>query len=69
MNNLFKNINLINIMNIDNIITILVNKYKLKKYEKDINIYNYIYTISNIMKEYIIDNINQFIFDDNYLKY
>ena len=55
-------------MNIDKIINILITKYKLKKYEnnKNINIYNYIFTISNIMKEYIIDNINQFIFDDNY---
>ena len=68
MNNLFKNINLIDIMNLDNIIILLVNKYKLKKYEKNINIYNYIYTIFNIMKEYIIDNINQFIFDDNYIE-
>ena len=55
-------------MNIDKIINILITKYKLKKYENNINIniYNYIFTISNIMKEYIIDNINQFIFDDNY---
>ena len=55
-------------MNLDNIIILLVNKYKIKKYEKRINIYNYIYTICNIMKEYIIDNINQFIFDDNYVE-